>query len=251
MRQKICFLPEDGQTLSLPIHYNHMVQAMIYNSLDDDIGNFLHDNGFIHGKRAFKMFAFSRLMGDYFIDKNKGKITFVGPISLVVTSPYSDFCNSLANGLLFKSNITLGSSKVKVTDISLEKDLICDEKIKVSTLSPIVVYSTLLRPDGRKYTCYFQPGEKDFDELIENNLRNKYKAFYKIDPPLGNVSIMPLKQPKLSVINYKKTVIKGYSGIFILSGPLSLLQIAVESGLGSKNSQGFGCIRLFKMKKKA
>lgn len=246
LRQQIYFLPEDGQTLTLPIHYNHMVQAMIYNSLDEDIAHFLHDKGFIHGKRSFKMFAFSRLMGKYYIDKKEGKITFIGPVSLIVTSPYSNFCNSLANGLLLKSNIRLGTSKVQVTDISLEKDLIDDEKIKIRTLSPIVVYSTLLRPNGRKYTCYFEPGEKDFDEIMENNLRKKYKAFYETNAPDGNISITPLRQPKLSIINYKNTTIKGYSGKFILSGPASLLQIAVESGLGSKNSQGFGCVRLVK-----
>jgi len=244
LRLEICFMPENGETLTLPIQYNHTVQAMIYNSLDDDIGEFLHDKGFTHGKRSFKMFAFSRLMGNYSLDISEGKVTFVGPISLVVTSPYSDFCNSLANGLLFKSSVRLGHAKVKVTNISLEKDIIDDEKIKVSTLSPIVVYSTLFRVDGRKYTCYFAPGEKDFDEIVENNLKNKYKAFHKGEPPGGSVSINPIRQPKLSVINYKNTVIKGYSGTFILSGPPSLLQIAVESGLGSKNSQGFGCVRL-------
>ncbi|MFY9413867.1 MAG: CRISPR-associated endoribonuclease Cas6 [Tepidanaerobacteraceae bacterium] len=246
MRQKICFLPEKGEILTLPIHYNHMVQAMIYNSLDNDMGDFLHDKGFAHGNRSFKMFAFSRLMGEYRIDKNEATITFVGPVSLVVTSPYSDFCNSLANGLLFKSSVRLGHAQVKVTDISLEKDLVDDEKIKINTLSPIVVYSTLLRPNGRKYTCYFEPGEKDFDVIMDNNLRNKYKAFHQTEPPAEHVSIRPLKQPKLSIIDYKNFIIKGYSGTFILSGPAPLLQTAVECGLGSKNSQGFGCVRVLK-----
>ena len=246
MRQQIYFLPEGGETLTLPIHYNHIVQAMIYDSLDDDIAYFLHEKGFIHGKRTFKMFTFSRLTGTYSINKKEGKITFTGPVSLVVTSPYSNFCNSLANGLLLKSNVRLGNTKMKVTDITLEKDLIDDKEIRIRTLSPIVVYSTLLRPDGRKYTCYFEPGEKDFDEIMQNNLRKKYKAFHEADPSTGNVSIAPLRQPKLSIINYKNTVIKGYSGTFTLSGPAPLLQIAVESGLGSKNSQGFGCVRVIK-----
>ena len=37
--------------------------------------------------------------------------------------------------------------------------------MEVRTYRPIVTYSTLLRPDGRKYTCYFQPGESDFQAL--------------------------------------------------------------------------------------
>lgn len=211
LREQIYFEPENGGPLTLPIHYNHIVQAMIYNSLDDDIAHFLHEKGFIHGKRTFKMFAFSRLMGNYSINKKAGAITFNGPVSLVVTSPYSNFCNSLANGLLLKPNIRLGTTKMQVTDITLEKDLIDDEKTKIHALSPIVVYSTLLRPDGRKYTCYFEPGENDFNEIMQNNLRKKYKAFHEVEPPAGNVSITSLRQPRLSIINYKNTVIKGYS----------------------------------------
>ncbi len=246
MRQRIYFIPGSGEVLTLPIHYNHIVQAMIYNSLDDEIAFFLHEKGFVHEKRKFKMFAFSRLMGNYNLDKKAGTISFKGPVSLVVTSPYNGFCNSLANCLLLRSNVRLGTTQMKVTDITLEKDLVDSEKIKIRTLSPVVVYSTLLRPDGRKYTCYFEPGEKDFDEIMENNLRKKYTAFHEADPPTGKVSITPLRQPKFAIIYYKNIVIKGYSGTFILSGPAPLLQIAVESGLGSKNSQGFGCVRIIK-----
>lgn len=246
MRQHIRFIPKDKQILSLPINYNHMVQAMIYNSLDNDIAEFLHEKGFEHGKRSFKMFTFSRIIGNYSIDKSRGKIIFKGPISLIVSSPYDAFCNSLANGLLLNSQVRLGNNEMKVTDITLEKDIVDDEEIKINTLSPIVVYSTLFRPDGRKYTCYFEPGENDFDEIMANNLRKKYKAFYEMEPPEGQIILKPMRQPRLSVVNYKNTVIKGYSGRFILSGPAPLLQIAVESGLGSKNSQGFGCVRVVK-----
>lgn len=81
---------------------------------------------------------------------------------------------------------------------------------------------------------------------MEKNLQKKYKAFHGTDAPEGNVKIEPIRQPKLSIIKYKNTIIKGYSGRFILSGPAPLLQIAVESGLGSKNSQGFGCVEVEK-----
>ena len=120
------------------------------------------------------------------------------------------------------------------------------EKCGIGTSIPIVAYSTFLRLDGRKYTCYFQPGEADYNMLIWNNLKNKYKAFYNEEPPNENFQIKCLHQPKMSVMNYKQTIIKGYSGEFLLSGPVPLLQIAVDSGLGSKNSQGFGCVKLIR-----
>ncbi|MFZ3132612.1 MAG: CRISPR-associated endoribonuclease Cas6 [Desulfosporosinus sp.] len=39
-------------------------------------------------------------------------------------------------------------------------------------------------------------------------------------------------------------MIKGYSGMMELSGPSQLLQVAIDAGLGSKNSQGCGCLEM-------
>ena len=53
------------------------------------------------------------------------------------------------------------------------------------SLSPIVAYSTLLRPDGRKYTCYFQPGEAEFSRLVAQNLERKYFVVHGREPRAG------------------------------------------------------------------
>ena len=119
-----------------------------------------------------------------------------------------------------------------------------ENSIQVRTLSPVVAYSTLNRPDGSKYTCYFHPREADFQRITSENLRKKFTAFTKTEPPKDNIEIKPLNEPKLNIINYKNTIIKGYSGIFELTGPQELLQMALDAGLGSKNSQCFGLIRL-------
>jgi CRISPR-associated endoribonuclease Cas6 len=244
--QQIFFRPINGDKLILPIQYNHIIQGMIYESLSEDIAEFLHEKGFTKENRSFKMFSFSRLLGNYIIDKIKGTITFRDTISLVITSPYDSFCNSLMTNLLLKKSVRIGNTNHEVIETKLEKKIVEGDCITIKTLSPIVAYSTFLRPDGRKYTCYFQPGEADYSTLIFNNLKNKYKAFYNEDAPRGSFQIKCLHQPKMSVMNYKQTIIKGYSGDFLLSGPISLLQIAVDSGLGSKNSQGFGCVELIK-----
>lgn len=246
MKQHISLIPSNAKNLVLPIQYNHIVQAMIYNLIDADLGQFLHEKGFQVERRTFKMFAFSRLRGNYNIDKKSQKIYFEGPITLTVTSPYEEFCNSIATGLLLKQRVMLGNTQMKVQEVIFEKEVVDADEIRIITLSPMVVYSTFFRPDGRKYTCYFQPGEKEHDVILDNNIRKKYSAFYEKAPPEGNMVIKSLGRTRLSVINYKGTVIKGYSGRFILSGPTPLLQMALDAGIGSKNSQGFGCIKLIK-----
>jgi CRISPR-associated endoribonuclease Cas6 len=239
---QIHFRPQNGQ-LKLPIHYNYILQAAIYNSIDEEMAAFLHNKGYAFEKRVFKMFSFSQLRGLYALDKNNGKILFRNEISLTITSPLEEFCQSLVNVLLTRGSMRLGSSEVQMEKVYAEKLRIQGEAAKVLVLSPIVLYSTLLRPDGRKYTCYFQPGDPDYNELLDKNLRKKFQSFYGNKPPAGKISADPLGNQRMHIVNYRNTIIKGYSGKLALSGPQPLLQLAVDAGLGGKNSQGFGCVK--------
>jgi CRISPR-associated endoribonuclease Cas6 len=228
----------------IPLHYNHILQGVIYNAIDSQLAVFLHDKGFQNKGRSFKLFAFSRLNGRYEIDKEKSSIKFFDQISMTISSPVSEFCNSVANGMLTRRWLDFGDNRVEATKMVACQHSVDGNEIKIRTLSPIVAYSTLMRLDGRKYTCYFQPGEPDYDRLISNNLCNKYQAYYNEKAPEGEVKVEKIGQVKMHVINYKDTVIKGYSGRLLLKGPRELLQMAVDAGLGSKNSQGFGCVEI-------
>ena len=55
-------LESSSDNITLPVHYNHLIQAMIYQSLDDALAHWLHEEGFQCGKRRFKLFTFSRLL---------------------------------------------------------------------------------------------------------------------------------------------------------------------------------------------
>jgi CRISPR-associated endoribonuclease Cas6 len=228
--------------ISLPISYNHLVQASIYNSISDELAEFLHTTGYCVEKRKFKLFSFSRLNGPFQINKDKKEICFFENIGLTISSLVDEFCESLVNTLLTKGEVQIGSNVLEVESINVKKVKVDQPEIRVKTLSPIVVYSTLLRPDGRKYTCYFQPGDPDFELLVDSNLKKKYYALHSREFSDGSLKVKPLGRCKLSIVDYKDTVIKGYSGRFALSGPKDLLQIAIDGALGSKNSQGFGCI---------
>lgn len=235
--------------ITLPIHYNHLIQSAIYATLDSTFATFLHDTGFEGGGRRFKLFTFSRLAGVYQFNASKAEITYTPPVKLVISSPVDEFCQSLVNGLLTQNYLRIGSTTLSLQEVKVDRPQVVtdkinihiDKEIRVKTLSPVVVYSTLLRPEGSKYTCYFQPGESDFSRLVKENLNKKYQALYGEALPKGEIRIKPLHQPKLRIIKYKNFIIKGYSGLFSMSGPASLLQVAIDAGLGAKNSMGFGC----------
>lgn len=240
MRLTIAFSSESE--IRLPIHHNYLVQSLIYNALDSDFAEFLHDIGYEIGGRRLKLFVFSRLMGRYLMSGQE--IRFESTVRLIVSSPYHDFCRYLLNALLARESVNLGGNILTVEEINLNTPEVAKEDLRLKLLSPVVAYSTLLKSDGSKYTCYFQPGETECTRLIAENLRRKYRVFHGQAPPAGDIQLRCLRQPRLHVVKYKGTIIKGYSGLLHLHGPTSLLQLALDAGLGAKNSMGFGCCEM-------
>ena len=243
MYVNLSFKSEDD--FVLPIHYNHILQGFIYSAIDPALAAMLHDQGFMVNNRSFKLFVYSRLFGEYKIDSEKQQINFGNVCRFSLASPIEAFCISICHTLLVgRRHHILGGTRIDEVEVEVGEPFEVGESTMVYTKSPIVAYSTLLRPSGAKYTCYFQPGEEDFNRIITENLQKKYVAVYGKQFPEGEVTLQPLQQPRLNIVSYKGTVIKGYSGKFRLSGPKELLQLALDAGLGSKNAQGFGFIQL-------
>jgi CRISPR-associated endoribonuclease Cas6 len=239
MQIKVNFISD--KDIILPIHYNYIVQAFIYRNIDKELSDFLHNKGFISNGRTFKLFSFSRIIGKCRIDS--GKINFGTKIQLVISSPLDDFCKSIANNMLRSDNLYIGQNSISTEKLEINNQQVIENKIVVITLSPIVVYSTFLRPDNSKYTCYFMPREHAFNRLIKDNLIKKYYALTnKIIE--SDIEVIPLGPVKQNLIYYKNTVIKGASGKFLIKGAKELLQVGVDTGFGSKNSQGFGCVKV-------
>lgn len=245
MRLKISLDSEQG--LKLPVNYNRLLQAAIYRHISPSLAGVLHDRGYVFGKRSFKLFTFSRLLGRYELDREKGEIIFPHGATLVVTSPVQEFCSELLYGFLGAGEVLLGQQKAEVTGVEVDSPRVSGDKAVFELLSPVVVYSTFSKPEGGKYTCYFQPGETEFSRLLSENLAKKHAAFY--GKPLsraGPLQVKVLNRPHMNLVKYKGGVIKGYTCRLELEGPEELLQLGVEAGIGGKNSQGFGCVEIVK-----
>ena len=253
---KLVLKLENNKRIELPLQYNHIVQAFIYNNIDKELANFLHDKGYVLGNRIFKLFTFSKIYGKYSIDKESKKIYFESPIEIIIKTPVEKFANSLLNSMILKSDLILGINNLKLSEYQIINDSLKiqldDEKnknitINIKTLSPITVYSTLKTADDKNYTCYFLPGDPKFNELINSNLEKKSKLL-KIDN-FNNLKILK-HRGKVRMLIYKGFYIKAYDGILTLNGDYRMLDIALSCGLGSKNSQGLGAIDLINIEKK-
>jgi len=231
------------ERIVLPLNYNYYLQSFLYASISPGLASFLHDKGFEYEKRSFKMFTFSKLMGRHEI-KN-GTITFTMPVKLIISSPLERFVSELANTMLSSSNLKLCGEDVYVEELSVLGKPEIKSRMEIEMITPVVAYSTLLTPEGKKKTYYYNPLEPEFAELIDRNLRKKYEAFYGKKPRARKTSIKPIFFNE-RILKYRDNVIKGYTGRFIIDGNRKLIELAYDCGLGSKNSQGFGMFDLLR-----
>jgi len=229
----------------VPIDYNYQIQGFLYKSISPKLARILHDKGFPVGKRNFKLFTFSRLLGDYEINKTDGSIKFLPPFRLAVNSVLNEFIQELAEELLRRKTVRIASQRISLSSAEVADSAIDRDKVKIKMLSPVTIYSTLSHPDGRKKTYYYSPFESEFSHLISENVRKKFKAYHK-KTPRGDISLAPLKvnSGNQKIVSYKGTIIKGWTGIYELSGDRELMKMAYDAGLGGKNSQGFGCFEV-------
>ncbi|MEY8765058.1 MULTISPECIES: CRISPR-associated endoribonuclease Cas6 [Clostridium] len=233
--------------LSLPIHYNNILQAVILNWLgNENYQKFIHDFGYKVGKRKYKLFTFSKIYGKFKIDRERKTIDFFDNAHFTISSLENKFLSYLATNVIEKDNFKFGNNIVNVNSIETVNNKI-SEREEVYTKSPIVMYSTFKNYKGNK-TYYYSPLEREFSELIRKNLIHKYEAYYNKLPLRDDFSISPINKKGLKerVVIYKDYVIKGWDGEFLLEGSEELMNIAYNAGIGSKNSQGFGCVEIKK-----
>lgn len=242
MKLKLNFNIEDE--LILPQNYNHILQATILNWINDEkYQEFMHDKGYSYNNRVFKLFSFSKIYGKFTLNRANKKIEFYEKVTIYISAVDHEFLNYVGNNLLMNQDLKIYNQNIKLESFEVIKEEIKEEMV-VYTLSPITVYSTV-EILGRKKTYYYNPYEKEFSILIRENLIKKYISYYEIEPENTYLEIVSYnKKIKQSILNYKGFIIKGWNGEFVLKGSKELIDMALSSGLGSKNSQGFGCIKL-------
>lgn len=224
----------------------HLFQSLIYAVLPPDWSAFLHDEGYLVRGRRMKLFAMSWPIAASIPTFEERAIRFPLPLRLVISTPVVDTMDGIAGGVLSSKELRIGNNFVLCDRVEAEQQRVEGEALTVRTLSPITCYDQVQR-DGRPYTIYFRPEEESFAVSIHNNLVRKFRALHPDrEIPQGTVSIEALDgvHEQAACFNADSSfLIKGWSGRFRLTGPTELLQLALDCGLGSKNSAGWGCVR--------
>lgn len=231
--------------VAVPVHYATLVQGLIYRQMQNPaLRRYLHEHGFSLEKRRFKLFTFSRLTGRAArFDRAGGSIVLAPPLKLVICSPIPFILQELGHGFLQQGQVRLGEARLEVQEMATASPRVTSRLVRVKMLSPVVMYSTAESENGRSYTYYYSPYEPRFSELIGANLAKKYMLIHGRRAGTEGFVIRPAEvgEKDFKITRYKDTVIKGWLGEYYLSGDPELLQVALDAGLGAKNSLGYGC----------
>lgn len=233
--------------LSLPLNYQQIIQGFIYSTLKDrDFAYFLHSQGYPKGKRVYKLFTFSNLFGEYRIHQKSKKIIFKDEIEWQISSIVPEFIQDFGQSLLTTPDLQLLGQRINIEELYYTQPKVSDS-CKITMLSPITIYSTYEKEDGKKITQYFSPDDAVFSHLIEKNLKKKYEAYYGKRVSEGEgFEIHPVRVNRRNkvITRFKGFIINAWGGVYEIRGSPEMIQFAQGVGIGGRNSQGFGMFEI-------
>ena len=222
--------------LEIPFHYQYQLQSAIYAMLGE-VGqsDFWHDNGF-GDTASFKGFCFSGLTGKYTVDQENRRLRFEEKVYLEVRSATFSFIDAFQRAVERHPFLTLFDTRLDIVGASLMNRHFTDGRVVLKAVTPVVVRET--EEDGHTY--YFSPEEEAFFVRLCNNAEKKYESV--VGQAADALLLRPYGAFKKTVTRYKGFWVTGYTGPFELNTTVRMAEFLYNSGLGEKNSQGFGFV---------
>lgn len=225
--------------LRLPFAHFEVLQGLAYRmmSFDPLLSEEVHDRTQQAG-RQFKLFCFTDLHGRYRIES--WRLVYREELEWEIRSADDRIIDAIEGFLRQNERLSVYGTECVVQSFHTEQRRFSGGAFFVKMDTPILVYET--GEDG--YVTYFRPEEERFAEAVVGNLEQKYRTLYG-KPPEGGISFAPLRVNEKSkcVTRYKKTILTAYYGTYRLEAPEEILELAYYTGLGAKNSIGFGTVR--------
>ena len=129
----------------------------------------------------------------------------------------------------------IGKNILKISQMKVFDYNITEQAVKIKTLTPVVAKQNT--SDGK--TVYYAPDDVMFLKRIREDFENKFLEIFG-EAPDSSVDILPSGKSKKFVTCYKGLWITAYHGTFQLCGKPEYLNFLYNTGIGAKNSQGFG-----------
>ncbi|MDD3080199.1 MAG: CRISPR-associated endoribonuclease Cas6 [Paludibacter sp.] len=236
----------------LPLNYQYELSSFIYRTLaqsDEQYSGWLHENGYKADRKQFRLFSFSNLIiPEFKITDDRIRILSARS-GLIISFLPEKSTVEFVNGIFRNQSFTIGDRKSKVafsvSSIEQLRDPDFSQHGEFVTLSPVCI---MQKNERQKHPQYLSPQDEFSNASLFMNLSDKYRAFYNI-PYAGDAhfELTVRNRPHSKLITIKRdtpqqTSIKGYNFSFGISASPELKFLMYHTGLGQKNSMGFGCV---------
>jgi CRISPR-associated endoribonuclease Cas6 len=252
MRFKIT-LNRTGKQRMLPMDYQYYLSAWIYKVIskaDPEFADFLHSSGYTTGNKQFKLFCYSPLnFGKPTLWKEKALFEIhVEQLSLNVSFHLAEAAEKFIIGLFNNQQVYVGDQfnglDLVVRQVERLPEPVLTNTMHYKAISPVVIS---LKDDNSKYAQYLAPTDDDYENLLRQNLLNKYHSIPNVASlPEGiNFEFKLKNTPKSKLITIKpytreQSKVRGFVFDFTLTCPVEIHQLILSCGSGEKNSMGFG-----------
>lgn len=242
MRYKLYFRAKEN--IILPLNYHHILQGFVYKMFSDGNKQYaeeLHDEGYDE-KKHYRLFSFGKIYSKQIRivqNEEEKNIEFNNQFCFSLGCMDSKMDQVLLQTLNHKKWFKLGVYEVELMKYQV---FLYDGsgKLRIKMDSPITVHRTYTDENGQRKTQYFNPEQMEFYDAIIHNTKEKFESFYgKVMPELTFRRVFTNEKDKY-VTKYKQYLITGWHGTYELQGHPAVLRFLYYSGLGARNSQGFG-----------
>jgi len=234
------------------LEYYSKIQAFIYKLIKGSAFDY------IHSKVGYKFFCFSNIfpLGNIHAGELK---------KLLISSPSSHFIKYLYNRLRqFSKNeyVRIGDMYFYVDSIRVFKVRIPSSDFMILTSTPVIIriprkYFELYGIKVDKPWVYWRMeyGLKSFMNMTRLNLFKKYSEFYGEAPPTTDI-YQQIKYVKSVAVytNIDGTKVQFIGSLwrfrytYIDNEVRRILEFILDTGLGERNSLGFGFLNIIKLK---
>jgi len=248
-----------GQRITL--NYQYPLSAAIYKIIqraDEAYAAFLHNEGYRHGGKSFKLFTFSDLSTPFDIMGDR-MIMRTNTASLTICFHVPDAAENFIKGLFMNQQLDIADNRDRasfiVQQVAAEKmPALQQQTVLLQPMSPIVVG----RKNERGNYDYLTPVDKDFAALVCNNLLEKYATAAGVNELLleqvkKTMHLQPVffkQPPRHRLLTIKagtpaQTSVRGYDKFRIrLQAPSDIIAMALDAGMGMHNAMGMGCVEM-------
>ena len=235
---------------TIPVNYNYHLASCLYAILEASSPDYalrLHQEGYAFQGKHFKLFTFSHLLVERRRIEQDRLVLQSPTVRWLIASPVEEFVMHLANGMLQRGVVRIGSAALRVQEVTALPMPALNPTTRFTCLSPITM-STHTTVAGKNPLQYCRV-EEDFYAKVVENLQRKYTLLTGNDGRSLSLSLafdpdyVARRGGRIhKVLQYKDTRVFAYLAPFTAQGDVELLRVGYECGFGDGNSKGFGMV---------